>query len=73
MCMAIPVQPIVMIFGTAQDLIDAIDRAQFCIDRSEGFGLRKGQICGSPIGNGGSPIGTAVALCVELSYTHTHT
>ena len=33
-----PVQPIVMIFGTARDLADVIDRAKVCIDRFKEVG-----------------------------------
>ena len=48
MCGGAAVQPIVMIFGTAQDIDNIINGAKFWIDRFEGFRLRKGQNWGSP-------------------------
>ena len=51
MCVGAPVQPIVMIFGTARDLADIINPAKFCFDQFRGFGLRKGQSWGPPMGN----------------------
>ena len=50
-----PVQPNVMVVGTDRGLADIINRAKFCIDRFRGFGLRKGQSWGPPIGNRNRP------------------
>ena len=43
-----PLQPIVMLFSTARDLADLINRAKLGIDRFKGFGLREGQSWGLP-------------------------
>ena len=43
-----PVQPFLLIFGTALDLADIIIRAKFCIDRFKGFGLSKDESWGFP-------------------------
>ena len=55
MCGSAPMQPIVVIFGTARDIADVISSAKFCIDRFSGFGLEKGQNWGPPIGNCDGP------------------
>ena len=62
----VPVQPIVIIFGTARNFADLIKLAKFCIDWSKGFGLRKGQRWGLPYRKSQWPL----PLCVALSYTH---
>ena len=64
----VPVQPIVMIFGTVRDLTDVINRVKVVSIGFKGFGLRKGQSLGLPIGNRN---GAYHALCVALMYTHT--
>ena len=46
MCRTPLVQSISMIFVTARDLGDIINRAKFCIGWLKGFGHRKGQIWG---------------------------
>ena len=48
LCGGVPVQSIAMIFGTARDLGDEINRTKLCIDRFKSFGLREGQIWGLP-------------------------
>ena len=39
----VPEKLIVMIFGTARNLANVINRTKFSIDRFNGFGLSKGQ------------------------------
>ena len=67
MCGGAPVQPIVMIFGTACDLANIIKPAKFYFDQFRGFGPSKGQSCGSPIGNRNRPY-----HCVAVALTCTH-
>ena len=55
MCGGATVQPIVIILGTARDTADVITPAKFGIDGFKGFGLIRGQILESPIGNRNGP------------------
>ena len=55
MCGGAPMQPIVMIVGTARDLADLINNAKFCFDRFRVFGLRKCQSWCPAIGNRNGP------------------
>ena len=66
MCEGAPVQPIVMIFGTARDLTDVINRANLCIDLFRVSDLEVSKL-GPPIGNRN---GRLTSVCCPSVHTH---